>query len=220
MKTLKQRTLIILLITFCTTTLFAHKRYDNRELTPLYSTYDISANYSLNENTRFGKFSSAIGIGAKLGVGKEFTPLWGWRATVGYNLNRGRSSWKSDSYPVKFHDIELFADGTLDITDLFSPNRSNKAFNAKIFLGIGYLQTFSFTQKELVVYSNYSQTPQAIFGFRGGLNASYNTSDNFAISLEASLSCMLDKYNGVVNGIPLDGRANIALGCIWYFNQK
>lgn len=210
----------IILISLEAITAYSQEVPENREKTPFYYMQQIGVNYSLNENTRFGSFSDPIGVSATFEFGKEFTPLWGWRTMLGYNMNRGRSSWKSDAYPVRFHNLELFADGTLDLTDWWFPNRTRKAFNLKGFLGVGYLQTFAFSDSELAIYADYTQESRAIFGFRGGVNASYKIVENFAVCIDASLSCMQDNFNGVVNKRSLDGRINLGIGCIWFFGKR
>lgn len=187
-----------------------------------YMEQQIGANYSLNENTRFTKFWNSAGWSIAFLAGKEFTPLWGWRASAGYSLNRGQNTWKSNSSEssVSFYDLELFADGTLDLTDWWFPDRKQQAFNLKGFLGVGYLQTFGFGNQELAVYADYSTEPTPVFGFRGGLSAGYKLHHNLALAVDMSLSCMQDKFNGVVNKRALDGRLNFNIGLIWHLHKK
>lgn len=187
-----------------------------------YMEQQIGANYSLNENTRFTKFWNSAGWSIAFLAGKEFTPLWGWRASAGYSLNRGQNTWKSKSSEssVSFYDLELFADGTLDLTDWWFPDRKQQAFNLKGFLGVGYLQTFGFGNQELAVYADYSTEPTPVFGFRGGLSAGYKLHHNLALAVDMSLSCMQDKFNGVVNKRALDGRLNFNIGLIWHLHKK
>lgn len=187
-----------------------------------YMEQQIGANYSMNENTRFTKFWNSAGWSIAFLTGKEFTPLLGWRASLGYSLNRGQNTWKSklSSNSVSFYDLELFADGTLDLTDWWFPNRKQQAFNLKGFLGIGYLQTFGFRDQELAIYADYSTEPTPVFGFRGGLSAGYKLHHNLALAIDASLTCMQDKFNGVVNKRPLDGRLNFNIGLIWHLHRK
>lgn len=187
-----------------------------------YMEQQIGANYSMNENTRFTKFWNSAGWSIAFVTGKEFTPLLGWRASVGYSLNRGQNTWKSNlsSNSTSFYDLELFADGTLDLTDWWFPNRRQQAFNLKVFLGIGYLQTFGFRDQELAIYADYSTEPTPVFGFRGGLSAGYKLHHNLALAIDASLTCMQDKFNGVVNKRALDGRLNLNIGLIWHLPRK
>lgn len=187
-----------------------------------YMEQQIGANHSMNENTRFTKFWNSEGWSIAFVAGKEFTPLWGWRASAGYSLNRGQKTWKSTSGSdaITFYDLELFGDGTLDLTDWWFPDRKRHEFNLKGFLGIGYLQAFGFGDQKLADYGDYSTDPVAVLGFRGGLSASYRITHNFALAMETSLTCMQDKFNGVVCKRPLDGRLNFNIGLIWHLHKK
>ena len=49
-------------------------------------------NQSANENLPFSEFSSYPWAGGIfLGIGKECSPLWGWRTVLRYNYNKSRN---------------------------------------------------------------------------------------------------------------------------------
>lgn len=199
---------------------FAQEEPGKRETTPFYLMEMLGVNYSSNESTRYGNFADNLGVEASFGFGKEFNWLFGWRATLGYAMNRGSSGWKEDDYATRFHNVQLFVDGTLDLTDALFPNRKGKRFNLKGLLGVGYLQTFSFSDNELSKSTIFSRESKPVFGFRGGGVASYKIIDRFAVAMEAHLMFLQDKFNGIVNKRPLDLRYGFEIGCIWFFGKK
>ncbi|MDR0894964.1 MAG: OmpA family protein [Prevotellaceae bacterium] len=189
------------------------------ERSPWYLMPQISGNHNLTENSRFRDFQ--MGMGFSVTAGREFTRVLGYRATLGYNQNKAWSSWKEDAVSTCFSNIDLSVDGTLDFTDWWFPRRSAQRFNLKGLLGVGYMHTFGHGDDVLAIYEpNYSTDSKAVFGVRGGLNASVRVKQNLAIALEATLAIMPDKFNGVINGTNADGRVNVGIGCIWYLSPK
>ena len=58
------------------------------ETDPMYLQLYLGMNKSANENLPFTEFTQyPISYGMFLGVGKELSPLWGWRGALRFNHN-------------------------------------------------------------------------------------------------------------------------------------
>ena len=88
---------------------------------PFYLQLYLGVNKSANENlpwTEFSQYPWSTGI--FLGMGREITPLWGWRAALRINRNKSRNVPVCESKDVwEWSNTGLFIDATLDMTDLF-----------------------------------------------------------------------------------------------------
>ena len=61
---------------------------------PYYLQLFLGVNKSANENLPFSEFSSyPWSFGAFFALGREFSPLWGWRAA--HTTSSSRSRWQS-----------------------------------------------------------------------------------------------------------------------------
>jgi hypothetical protein len=184
----------------------------------------VGANHSMNENTD-GKYAKtaglkrigdAIGVGASIGIGKEWSNLWGWHFGLGYNSNKGRATFYTKQRELyTFFDVEAFGDLTMDLTDWLAPHRTKDNFNLKAMLGVGVLRTFSFDKEQLAYYDNYSTSPKFCLGARAGLQARYRVTNEMALAMNMFLYGMEDKFSGVDVGFPVDGRLNLNIGMIW-----
>lgn len=88
---------------------------------PFYLQLYLGVNKSANENlpwTEFSQYPWSTGI--FFGMGREITPLWGWRAALRINRNKSRNVPVCESKDVwEWSNTGLFIDATLDMTDLF-----------------------------------------------------------------------------------------------------
>lgn len=88
---------------------------------PFYLQLYIGINKSANENlpwTEFSEYPWSTGI--FLGLGREFSRLWGWRAALRINRNKSRNVPECESKDVwQWSNTGFFADATFDLTDAF-----------------------------------------------------------------------------------------------------
>lgn len=195
---------------------------------PLYLQIFTGINKSANENlpwTEFSKYPFSGGIFAS--VGKEFTPLWGWRATLGFNGNRGRSVPRCETSHVwKWQDTEAFADATFDLADLFrKPSTSNgKAaiFGLKSFIGVGALYSTNYPQLKPLSYQYpYNAKNHLSAGFRFGFTATWRISSLVSLGAELSQTFADDHFNGIADHkVRLDGRTNLSIGATFTLSKR
>lgn len=182
----------------------------------------VFANQSFNENLdgdihhKFGLNKNSVASGAYLGLAKEWNPIFGWRGNLGYNYNKSRSTAENhDKKCYSFSDVEGFGDLTFDVIDFIFRDRHFTALDLKLFAGIGALQTFGYTRDSLSYITDYKRHAGLHFGFRGGINASWNITRNFRLAAEVIMNGMDDGFNGVSGNFPLDGRLNLGGGLIY-----
>lgn len=195
-------------------------------------------NKSANENLPWTEFTSyPWSGGAFIGLGKEFTPLLGWRAAFRFNHNKSRNVQKCESNDTwGWNNLGLFGDVTFDITDLFSTGTltrtstgtltgmktktKTRKFNLKAFVGVGVGYTFGFDNLPLSYTVAYSRASKVLMGFRGGFTATYRLSDHWRVGMELSQTMFDDHFNGVKADTPLDGRTNISVGFTYMLTKS
>lgn len=191
---------------------------------PLYIQIFGGINKSANEHLPWTEFSGYPWSGGTfLAVGSEATPLWGWRAALRYNHNKGRNVEKCESDETwGWHSISLFADATFDITDALTSkaSRGKNPFNMKAFAGIGAAYTFGFDNVPLSYTDAYSRNNRAVPAFRLGINASWRLSDRWRIGTELSQTMFADRFNGVKSDFCMDGRTNLKVGFTYLLGKK
>ena len=192
---------------------------------PLYVQLFGGINKSANEHLSWTEFSKyPFSYGAFVSVGKEVTPLWGWRIALRYNHNKSRNTQKCESKDTwGWNSLGLFADATFDITDALRHSTSAsqpKAFNLKAFAGVGTAYTFGFDNVPLSYTHSYSRDNRMVPAIRAGLTASLRLADNWALGAELSQTAFTDKFNGVKADCPFDTRTNLKVGVTYLFNKK
>lgn len=191
---------------------------------PLHLQIFGGLNKSANENLPWTEFSKyPWSGGAFVALGKEFTPLWGWRVALRYNHNKGRNVEKCEKADTwGWNNVGLFGDVTYDLTDAFTTmeRRGKRCFNLKAFLGVGAAYTFGFDNVPLSYAAPYSRESRVVPGARLGLNASWRVADAWRIGAELSHSMFADRFNGVKDGFAMDGRTNLKVGVTYVFNGK
>ena len=194
------------------------------EVDPDYLQLYAGINKSANAQLPWSAFSRHPWSGGLfVGVGKEFNPLWGWRATFGYNSNKGRNVPFCESPETwGWDDVELFADVTFDVTDALGGLLMRPAgrFNLKAFAGIGGAYSFGFPEDVPLSYT-YEYAKDSIFSgaFRAGLTATYQVADRWRVGAELSHTLFTDRFNGVKGGFPFDGRTNLKVGVTYLLAQ-
>jgi len=205
-----------------------------RGIDPYYLQVFVGMNKSANENMPWSEMTKhPLSTGAFVGVGKEFTRLWGGRLGLGIDNNKSRNVPLCESSEAwNWNDAELFGDLTFDITDLFRTKTRTKTrtgyeeervpkFNLKAFAGVGGLLTYSFPTDIPLSYTyQYSTKNQLCFGYRAGLTATYLVDSNLRLAAELSHTVVTDNFNGVKNSAqPNDHRTNLMIGIAYVMGQ-
>lgn len=192
---------------------------------PFYMQFFGGINKSTNENMPMTEFTShPFAGGAFIGFGKEFTPLWGLRGALIYNHNKSRNVQKCESEESwGWDNAGVSLDGTFDLTDAFQrkPNSvKQRVFNLKAFLGVGAAYTFNFDNVPLSYTVPYSRDSRVVPTGRCGLTATLRLSDNWRLGAELSYTMFADRFNGVKDDFPIDGRSNLSVGFAYAFGKK
>lgn len=197
-------------------------------------------NKSANENLPFTEFTKyPWSGGAFVGLGKEWTPLLGWRAALRLNHNKSRNVQTCESYDTwGWNNLGLFGDATFDITDLFRPAVRHSAkkdadgtttasthkreykWNVKAFAGAGLAHTFGFDSIPLSYQHPYNRGSQIALGLRAGITVTYMVAKDWRVGMELSQNIYTDNFNGVRADIPLDGRTNLKIGVTYTIPTK
>lgn len=184
---------------------------------PLYLQLFGGLNKSANEHLPWTEFSShPFAGGAFMALGKELTPLWGWRAALRYNHNKSRNVEPCESNDTwGWNSIELFADATFDMSDALRHStaaRRQHTFNMKAFAGIGAAYAFGFSHVPLSYTAPYSRDSRLVPALRAGLTATIQLAPAWRVGMELSQTAFTDRFNGVKAGCPLDTRTNLSIG--------
>ena len=191
---------------------------------PVYVQLFGGLNKSANENLPWTEFSEyPFSGGAFFAIGKEFTPLWGWRVALRYNRNKSRNVEKcEDAGTWGWNSVGLFADATFDITDALRSRGSlgqRHVFNLKAFVGVGGSLSFGYDAVPLSYDAPYSCDNIVVPAMRAGLTASFRITPNFQIGVELSQTAFADRFNGVKTGFAFDGRTNLSVGVAYMFGE-
>lgn len=192
---------------------------------PLYVQLYGGINKSANENLPFTEYSKyPFSGGAFIGVGKEISPLWGWRVALRYNHNKSRNVRKCENADTwGWNSVETFADATFDFTDAICPlSKANKEgiFNLKLFAGVGAAYAFGYDNVPLSYTVDYSRKERVVPAMRAGLDASFRVATNWRLGAELSYTAFTDCFNGVKTGCILDGRSNLKVGITYVFGKR
>lgn len=201
---------------------------------PLYLQLYGGINKSANENLPWTEFSQyPWSTGMFIGMGQEFSSLWGWRAAFRLNHNKSRNVQKCESPdPWGWNNLGLFADATFDITDLFGakasvlgdtspkPEETYNRWNAKAFAGIGGAYTFGFDNVPLSYQYPYNRSSQFAGAVRVGITATYQFAQHWRVGAELSHTMYTDNFNGVQAKFPSDGRTNLKVGITYLFGKR
>lgn len=196
------------------------------ETDPLYLQLYLGMNKSANENLPFTEFTQyPISYGMFLGVGKELSPLWGWRGALRFNHNKSRNVQKCESPDTwGWNSFGFFGDATFDITDALNrkplKDGANRKFNLKAFAGVGVSWTYGFDEVPLSYTVEYSRNSCLVPAFRAGLTAAWRVSDKWRMGAELSQTAFADNFNGVKTDIPLDTRSNLKIGVTYLLDKR
>ena len=196
---------------------------------PFYLQLYLGINKSGNENLPWTEFSNyPWSNGIFIGMGSEFSRLWGWRAALRINHNKSRNVQKCESEDVYgWNNWGLFGDATFDLSDvvrekvvLHKDSFKTNRFNLKAFAGIGLANTWGYDNVPLSYTHPYSRSSKMVLGLRTGVTATWKLTDRWRIGAELSQTLFGDRFNGVAYDAPLDTRTNLKVGLTYLFVKK
>lgn len=192
---------------------------------PFYIQLFGGINKSANENLPWTEFSSYPWSGGGfLALGREFSPLWGWRVALRLNHNKSRNVQVCESKDIYgWNNLGLFGDVTFDVTDVFRRKTTKKKFhrfNLKAFAGVGIVYTWDFDNVPLSYTHAYSRSSKLLPAVRAGATATYRLSRRWRIGAELSQTVFEDHFNGVAYDTPMDTRTNLKVGVVYLFAKR
>ena len=182
----------------------------------------IGAQYTLGEV----KFGDLISPNIQLGVGRQFTPIWGARFSINAWQSKGginEYSWADgakvgkEKYNWKY--IAPMVDGTLNLSNALCGYNPTRTVSVGLLAGIGL--NVGFSNKDAVALAattadhnhgsenlNYAWDGTKVrFVGRVGANVDFRIDDAWSIGIEANANVLSDNYNSKKAG---NGD--------WYFN--
>ena len=185
---------------------------------------EAGAQYTLGE----AKFSKLISPNIQLGLGYQFTPVFGariqanaWQSKGGWNgfvPSKGATPYTAD---YKYKYVAPGLDFMFNLSNLFCGWNPNRVFNLTAFAGGGAniawgnseAQDIANTIKNLDAYNLeyvWDGSKVRLFG-RAGLEAAFKLSDAVALTLEGNANILSDKYNS-------KNHSGGKMKADWYFN--
>lgn len=152
---------------------------------------------------------------AQLGVGRQFTPLFG--------LRLGASGWQGRNWQVapaeeyKWKYVQASLDAMLSLTNLFGGNDAARRWNIYAFLGAGLNIAFDNGDANVLAAGHPVEFAKVWDGtycspaVRGGLGVEYTITERVGIGLEANANLLPDKWNSKP-GSTADWQNHLLLG--------
>ena len=182
----------------------------------------IGAQYTLGEV----KFGDLISPNIQLGVGRQFTPIWGARFSINAWQSKGginEYSWADgakvgkEKYDWKY--ISPMIDGTLNLSNALCGYNPTRTVSVGLLAGIGL--NVGFSNDDAVALAATAAThnhgsenltyawdgTKVRFVGRVGANVDFCIDDAWSIGIEANANVLSDNYNSKKAG-----------NCDWYFN--
>ena len=184
---------------------------------------EAGAQYTLGE----AKFSKLISPNIQIGLGYQFTPVFGariqanaWQSKGGWNGFRPSVGVEPYTNDYKFKYVAPGIDFMFNLSNLFCGWNPNRVFNLTAFVGGGANFAWGNDQandiaKNLSSLNAYNLdyiwdgSKTRLFG-RGGLEAAFKLSDAVALTIEGNANILSDKYNSK--------KAEKKMKADWYFN--
>ena len=184
---------------------------------------EAGAQYTIGE----AKFSKLISPNIQIGLGYQFTPVFGariqanaWQSKGGWNGFRTQVGAEPYTNDYKFKYVAPGIDFMFNLSNLFCGWNPNRVFNLTAFVGGGANFAWGNDQandiaKNLSSLNAYNLdyiwdgSKTRLFG-RGGLEAAFKLSDAVALTIEGNANILSDKYNSK--------KAEKKMKADWYFN--
>ena len=185
---------------------------------------EAGAQYTLGE----AKFSKLISPNIQIGLGYQFTPIFGariqanaWQSKGGWNGFRTQIGAAPYTNDYKWKYVAPGIDFMFNLSNLFCGWNPNRVFNLTAFVGGGAnfawgnddANNIASTLKNLDAYNLeyvWDGSKTRLFG-RGGLEAAFKLSDAVALTIEGNANILSDKYNS-------KNHSGKKMKADWYFN--
>ena len=182
----------------------------------------IGAQYTLGEV----KFGDLISPNIQLGVGRQFTPIWGarfsinaWQSKAGINEYSWADGAKTGKEKYDWKYIAPMIDGTLNLSNALCGYNPNRTVNVGLLAGIGLNVGFSNDDAVALAATHEEHNhgsenldyawdgTKVRFVGRLGANVDFRINDAWSLGIEANANVLSDNYNSKKAG-----------NCDWYFN--
>ena len=185
---------------------------------------EAGAQYTLGE----AKFSKLLSPNIQLGLGYQFTPVFGariqanaWQSKGGWNGFRTQVGAEPYTNDYKYKYVAPGLDFMFNLSNLFCGWNPNRVFNLTAFVGGGANIAWGNDEandiaKNLQNLNAYNLeylwdgSKVRLFG-RGGLEAAFRLSDAVALTVEGNANILSDKYNS-------KNHSGGKMKADWYFN--
>ena len=185
---------------------------------------EAGAQYTIGE----AKFSKLISPNIQIGLGYQFTPVFGariqanaWQSKGGWNGFRTQIGAEPYTNDYKFKYVAPGIDFMFNLSNLFCGWNPNRVFNLTAFVGGGAniawgnseVNDIAANLKNLNAYNLeylWDGSKVRLFG-RGGLEAAFKLSDAVALTIEGNANILSDKYNS-------KNHSGKKMKADWYFN--
>ena len=185
---------------------------------------EAGAQYTLGE----AKFSKLLSPNIQLGLGYQFTPVFGariqanaWQSKGGWNGFRTQVGAEPYTNDFKYKYVAPGLDFMFNLSNLFCGWNPNRVFNLTAFVGGGANIAWGNDEandiaKNLSNLNAYNLeyvwdgSKVRLFG-RGGLEAAFKLSDAVALTVEGNANILSDKYNS-------KNHSGGKMKADWYFN--
>ena len=185
---------------------------------------EAGAQYTLGE----AKFSKLLSPNIQLGLGYQFTPVFGariqanaWQSKGGWNGFRTQVGAEPYTNDFKYKYVAPGLDFMFNLSNLFCGWNPNRVFNLTAFVGGGANIAWGNDEandiaKNLQNLNAYNLeylwdgSKVRLFG-RGGLEAAFKLSDAVALTVEGNANILSDKYNS-------KNHSGGKMKADWYFN--
>ena len=185
---------------------------------------EAGAQYTLGE----AKFSKLLSPNIQLGLGYQFTPVFGariqanaWQSKGGWNGFRTQVGAEPYTNDFKYKYVAPGLDFMFNLSNLFCGWNPNRVFNLTAFVGGGANIAWGNDEandiaKNLQNLNAYNLeylwdgSKVRLFG-RGGLEAAFRLSDAVALTVEGNANILSDKYNS-------KNHSGGKMKADWYFN--
>ena len=185
---------------------------------------EAGAQYTLGE----AKFSKLLSPNIQLGLGYQFTPVFGariqanaWQSKGGWNGFRTQVGAEPYTNDFKYKYVAPGLDFMFNLSNLFCGWNPNRVFNLTAFVGGGANIAWGNDEandiaKNLSNLNAYNLeylwdgSKVRLFG-RGGIEAAFKLSDAVALTVEGNANILSDKYNS-------KNHSGGKMKADWYFN--
>ena len=204
------------------------------EVINVWRSYNVSDNWfldfyggvslSMAENMKGHNFGEIWQPLFHFGLGKQFSPVWTTRLTLGYEKQKGWASKEAIAASTllrkgdyTFQMASLYLDELMSLTNIVCPYNELRRLDVQLLAGLGLNYSFGFDDK-VDRWTRYGYpvdgTDHINIAFRTGLLLMYKLGETVDLSLQGTYNLVGDNYNGVQHSknSALDSYLDIALG--------